>query len=99
MICPVFVLRSSIDLIKENSLIHRKKKKARSRRYLTESKRDTDSSDNVALLTNTFALPEYLFHSLEQAAGDINVFRNTNETDFTCIKQGTISILRCRPLK
>ena len=47
-----YVLRTLIDLIKENGFTL-KKKKARSRQYPTETITDTDYADDLALFANT----------------------------------------------
>ena len=52
IICLDYVLRTLIDLIKENGFIL---KKARSRRYPAETIMDIDHADNIALLSNTLA--------------------------------------------
>ena len=57
-----YMLRMSIDLIKENSF---KVAKERSRRYHAQTITDVDYTDDIALLANTLALAEALLHSLE----------------------------------
>ena len=65
-----YVLRMSIDLMKENGLILAK---ARSRRYPTRTITDADSPDDIVLLANTPAQPESLLHNLERAADGIGL--------------------------
>ena len=74
-----YVLRTSIDLIKENTFTL---KKAKSRRYLAETITDADYEDDLALLVNTSAQAEFLMHSLEQTAEDIGFHVNTNKTEY-----------------
>ena len=50
IICLDYVLRTSIDLMKENGF---KLAKERSRRYLAQTITDVDYADNIALLENT----------------------------------------------
>ena len=46
-----------------------------------------DYADDLAILTNTPAKAESLFHSLEQAEGRIFLYDNANKTEFMCSKQ------------
>ena len=62
IICQDYVLRMSIDLMKENSF---KLAKARSRRHPAQIITDMDYADDIALLANTPAQAESLLHSLE----------------------------------
>ena len=62
IICLVYVLRTSIDKIKENSFELSKK---RSRRYPTKTITDADYADDIAILENTPVQAETLLHSLE----------------------------------
>ena len=54
---------------------------------------------DLALLTNTPGQADSQLHSLEQAAGGIDLYVNTKKTDITCFKQGAISALSRKPLK
>ena len=45
---------------------------------------DTDVADDIALLTNTPTLAKSLLHSLEQAAGGIDLHVNTDKTEYMC---------------
>ena len=61
---------------------------------------DADYADDLALLTNTPAQAESQFHTLEQAAGGINLHVNANKREFMCFNQeGAISTLKGNPLK
>ena len=59
-----YVLRTSMNLMKENGFILKKKKKrARSRLYFAETITDTENADDMALQANTPTQTESL-HSL-----------------------------------
>ena len=62
IICLDYLLRTSIDKIKENGF---KLTKERRRRYPTQTITDTDSADDIALLANAPTQAETLLHSLE----------------------------------
>ena len=61
-----YVLRMSIDLMKENGF---KLAKERSRRYPAQTIMNVDYADDILLPANTLTQPESLQYSLEQAAG------------------------------
>ena len=56
-------------------------KKARSRRYITESITDAANADDLALLANAPAQDEYLLNSLEQAAEVIVLYMNASKME------------------
>ena len=94
IICLDYVLRKSIDLMKENSF---KLVKERSRRYSTQTITDVDYADDIA---NSPTQAESLLHSLEWAAGGIGLHVNADKTEYTCFNQrGDISTLKGGPLK
>ena len=62
IICLDYVVRTSIDKIKENGFELTKK---RSRRYPTKTNTDADYTDDIAILANAPAQAETLQHSLE----------------------------------
>ena len=62
IICLDYVLRTSIDKIRENGFELTKK---RSRRYPTKTITDADNADNIAILGNTLNQAKTLLHSLE----------------------------------
>ena len=62
IICLDYVLRMSIDLMKENSF---RLAKERSRRYPAQTIMDANYTDDIALLANTPTQAETLLHSLE----------------------------------
>ena len=84
LICLDYVLRKSIDKIKENGfrLINEK-----SRRYLAKTITDADCADDIALLTNAPAQAENLQHSLECAAASIGLHVNAHKTECMCFNQ------------
>ena len=94
IICLDYVLRTSIDKIKENGFELTKK---RSRRY--PAKTITDA-DYIAILANTPNQAETLLHSLEQAAAGIGLHVNAHRTEYMCFNQtGDISTLDGTSLK
>ena len=97
IICLDCVLRTSIDLMKENGF---KLAKERSRRYSAQTTTNTDYADDIALTTNTPAQAEYLLYSLERVTGGIGLHSNADETEYICFNQrGDISTLKGGLLK
>ena len=95
IICVDYVLRTSVDLMKENGF---KLAKERSRRYSPQT--ITDYADDIAFLANTPAQTKSLLHSLEWAAADRGLHVNTDKTEYMCFNQrGDISTLMGGPLK
>ena len=89
IICLDYVLRTSIDNIRENGFELTKKK---SRRYPAKTITDADYADDIALLANTPNQAETLLHSLERAAAGIGLHVNAHKTEFMCFNQkGDIS--------
>ena len=84
IICRDYVLRISIDLMKENGFTL---KRANSRRYSAETFIDTDNADDIALLANTSTQAESLLHCLEQAAGKIDLHVNVDKTEYMCFNK------------
>ena len=66
IICLDYVLRTSIDKIRENGFELTKK---RSRRYPAKTITNADYADDIVILANTPDQAETLLHSLERAAG------------------------------
>ena len=62
IICLDYVLRTSIDKVKENDFELTKK---RSRRYSAKTITDADYADDIALLANASTQAETLLHCLE----------------------------------
>ena len=97
IICLDYVLRTSLDKIKENGF---KLTKERSRRYPTKTITDVDYADDIALLAKAPAQAESLLHSLERAAAGISLHVNAHKTEYMCFYQtGDISTLNCCALK
>ena len=97
IICLDYVLRTSIDKIKENGFELTKK---RSRRYPATTITDADYADDIAILANTHDQAETLLHSLERAAASIGLYVNAHQTEYMCYNQtGDISTLEGTPLK
>ena len=91
-----YVLRTSIDKIRENGFELTKK---RSRRYPAKTITDADYADDIAILANTPNQAETLLHSLERAAAGIGLYVNAHKTDYMCYNQtGDISTLDRTPL-
>ena len=68
IICLYYVLRTSIDKIRENGFELTKK---RSRRY--PAKTDADYADDIAILANTPKQAEMLLHSLERVLASLSM--------------------------
>ena len=97
IICLDYVLRTSIDKIRENGFELTKK---RSRRYPAKTITDADYADDIAILANTPNQAETLLHSLERAAASIGLYVNAHKTEYMCYNQtGDISTLDGTPLK
>ena len=76
IICLDYVLKTSIDKIKENGF---KQTKERSRRYPAKTITDTDYADDIALLANAPGQTETPLHSLERAAANIGLCQCTQD--------------------
>ena len=97
IICLDYVLRTSINKIKENGF---KLTKERSRKYLAKTITDADYADDIALLINSPAQAETPLHSLERAAAGIGLHVNAHKTEYMCFNQtGDISTLNGSSLK
>ena len=97
IICLGYVLKTSIDKIKENGL---KLTKERSRKYPAETITDADYADDKALLANAPAQAETQLQSLERAAAGIGLHVNAHKTEYMCFNQtGNISTLIGSTLK
>ena len=97
IICLDYVLRTSIDKIRENSFELTKK---RSRIYPAKTITDAGYADDIAILANTPDQAETLLHSLERAAAGIGLYVNGHKTEYMCLNQtGDISTLEGTPLK
>ena len=97
IICLDYVLRTSINKIRENGF---KLTKKRSRRYPAKTITDADYADNIALLANTPNQAETLLHSLEQAAAGIGLHVKAHKIEYMCDNQtGDIFTLNGTSLK
>ena len=92
IICLDYVLRTSIDKIRENGF---KLTKKSSRRYPAKTITNADYADDIALpANNTPNEAETLLHSLEPAAAGIGLHVNAHKTEYMCYNQtGDISTL------
>ena len=96
IICLDYVLRMSIDKIRENGFELAKK----SRKYPAKTITDADYADNIALQAYTPNQAETLQHSLERATADIGLHVNAHKTEYMCFNQaGDISTLDGTSLK
>ena len=87
IICQDYVLRTSIDLMKENGF---RLTKERSRKYPAQTIADTDYINDIALLANTLARAESLLHSLERSAGGIGLHVNAEkQSSYALITEAT----------
>ena len=92
-----YVLRTSIDKIKENGF---KITKERSRRYPAKTITDADYADDIVLLAHAPALTGTLLHSLERAVAGISLHVNEHKTEYMYFNQtGDISTLNGSSLK
>ena len=97
IICLDYMLRISIDKIRENGFELTKK---RSKRYPTKTITDTNYADDLVLLANTPNQAETLLHSLERAAAGIGHHVNAHKTEYMCYNQmGNIATLDGASLK
>ena len=97
IVCLDYVLRTSIDKIKENGFELTKK---RSRRYPAKTITDANHADDIALLANATAQAETLRYSLERAAAGISLYANAHKMEYMCFNQtGDISTLNGSSLK
>ena len=79
IICLDYVLRTSIDKIRENGFELTKKRS----RTIT----DADDADDIAILANTPNQAETLLHSLERAAPGIGLYVNAHKMEYMCYNQ------------
>ena len=82
--CLDYVLRTSIDKIKENCF---KLTKERSRRHPVKTITDADYADDTALLANAPTQAETLLHCLERAAVGISLHVKAHKTEYMCFNQ------------
>ena len=82
--CLDYMLRTSIDIMKENGF---KLAKERSWRYPAQTTMDLDYTDDIVLLANTPTQAKTLLHSLKQVAAGIGFHVNTEKTEYMCFNQ------------
>ena len=92
-----YVLRTSIDEIRENGFELTKKI---NRRYPAKTITDADYADDIAILANTPNQSGTLLHSLERVAAGIGLHVNAHKTEYMCYNHtGDISTLNGTSLK
>ena len=97
IICLDYVLRTSIDKIKENGF---KLTKERSRSYPAKATTDANYADGIALLVNAPTQAETQLRSLDRAAAGIGLHVNAHKTECMYFNQtGDISTLNGSSLK
>ena len=84
IICLDYVLRTSIDKIRENGFELTMKRRWR---YPVKTITDADYADDIALLANTPNQAETLLRSLERAAAGIGLHVNAHKTEYMCYNQ------------
>ena len=95
IVCLDYILRTSIDSIKENGLILTKSSSPRYANNLT----DADYADDLALFANSSSKANALLHSLENAAKD-GLHVNVDKTEYMCFNtQGSLNTIKSEPLK
>ena len=96
IICLHYVLRNSIDKIRENDFELTKKR----RRYPAKTITDADYANDIALLVNTPNQAKTLLHSSDRAAAGIGLHVNVHKTEYIFYYQtGDISTLDETSLK
>ena len=90
IICLDYMLRTSIDIVKDNGF---KLAKERSGRYPAQTITGADYTDDIVLLASTPAQAKSLLHSLEQAAAGIGLHVNADKTECMCFNKKSISTL------
>ena len=97
IICLDYMLRMSIDKMKDNGF---KLTKERSRRYPAQKITHADYANDIALPANAYAHVKTLLHSLEWAAAGIGFHINAHKMEYMYFNQRSdISILNCSLLK
>ena len=92
-----YVLRTSIDKMKDNGF---KLTKERSRRYPKQTIMDADYTDDIVLLANISTQPKTLLHSQECTAAGVGLHVNAHKMEYMCFNQrGDISTLNGSSLK
>ena len=90
VICLDYVLRTSIDKIKENGLELTKKW---SRRYPAKTITDANYTDDIAILENAPTQAETLLHSLERPAAIIGLHVNAHNGDISALDGSSLKLV------
>ena len=97
VICLDYILRTSIDTVKELGLTLRQ---SRGRRYPAETITDADYADDLALFADSIEDATQLLHSLEKASGDVGLYVNAKKTEFIPYNvEGSIKTIKGDPVK
>ena len=97
IICQDYVLRTLIDLMKENVFTLEKQEAVDNP---TQTIMNTDYAGDIMLLANISTQVKSLLHILEQAAGGIGLHGNADKMEYICFDQkGDISTLNGGSLK
>ena len=84
IICIDDMLRTSIDIMKDNGF---NLAKERIRRYAEQTIMDKYCADDIALLANTRAQAETMLHGFKRAATGIGLHVNADKTEYMCFNQ------------
>ena len=96
IICLDYLLRTSIDKMKDDGFKLTKERI----RYSAQTITDSNYADDIALLANTPAQAETQIHSLEWEAAGIGLHVNAHKTEYMCFNQrGDISTQNGSSLK
>ena len=97
IICLDYVIRTSIDKIKENGF---KLTKERSRGFPAKTITDADYTNDMALLANAPTQAETQLHSLGRETAGIGLHVNAHKTEYICFNQtGDVFTLNGSSLK
>ena len=97
IICLHYVLRTSIEKIKENGFELTKKW---GRGYPAKTITDVDYADDIAILANVPDQAKTLLHNLERAVAGIGIHVNAHKMEYMCFNQtGDITTLNGSSLK
>ena len=90
IICLDYVLRTSVDLMKDNGF---KVAKERSRRYPAKTITDADYADDIVLLANTPAQAKTQLHDLERAATGIGLHVDADKTEYMSFNESSLKLV------
>ena len=96
IVCLDYILRTSLDKIKDKGLILNKSSSPRNAINLT----DADYADDLALFANSISEARALLHSLEDAAKDIGLHANAAKTECMSFNEnGSLSTIKDDSIK